>query len=85
MTDDEAASTARTNLLITGATTADEDDNEDAEDEDEDEDEGAARLAPTASSSVLVDLVRFSFLGSAARRAWQPTRRNQEQTSCNAQ
>ena len=64
MTDDEAASATRTNLFTTGATPAD-----DEADEDEDTDEDAARLAPTVSSSALVDLARFSFFGSAARRA----------------
>ena len=36
--------------------------------EDDEEADGAVRLAPTTSSSPLVDLARFSFFGSAARR-----------------
>ena len=67
VTDDEASVATRTNLLTTGATAADDAD-EVAEEDDDDED-GAVRLAPTASSSPLVDLARFSFFGSAARRA----------------
>ena len=67
VTDDEASVATRTNLLTTGATAADDVD-EVAEAENEEAD-GAVRLAPTASSSPLLDLARFSFFGSAARRA----------------